>query len=171
MRWPFALRWIVETTPSSMHSFLRVVETLAEDGDTGPFLLSTVDTVAPPGAYGAFVAAAARHAGAAVVLAVAPVTDDEKPLLVKMDGSDVIALGDEAAPSEYATAGYYAVRPAILGEAGGARADDVRALRAFFGRLLAHGHRIAAVRVPSSIDVDRPIDVDAAEDFLRRVTS
>src|SRR5207248_3024828 len=26
--WPFALDWIVETTPSSMHSFLRVVETL-----------------------------------------------------------------------------------------------------------------------------------------------
>ena len=29
--WPFTLRWIVETTPSSMHSFLRVVETLKDD--------------------------------------------------------------------------------------------------------------------------------------------
>ena len=46
MQWPFALRWIVETTPTSMHSFLRLVETLAADGDEGPFLLSTVDTVA-----------------------------------------------------------------------------------------------------------------------------
>ena len=35
--WPFALRWIVETTPSSMHSFLRLVETLATDGDDGRF--------------------------------------------------------------------------------------------------------------------------------------
>src|ERR1043165_7265060 len=48
--WPFALRWIVETTPTSMHSFLRLVETLAADGDDGPFLLSTVDTVAGPNA-------------------------------------------------------------------------------------------------------------------------
>ena len=30
--WPFALRWIVETTPTSMHSFLRLVEALAADG-------------------------------------------------------------------------------------------------------------------------------------------
>ncbi|HSP45061.1 MAG TPA: NTP transferase domain-containing protein, partial [Chthoniobacterales bacterium] len=40
--WPFALHWMIETTPSSMHSFLRLVETLAADGHTGPFLLSTV---------------------------------------------------------------------------------------------------------------------------------
>src|ERR1043165_3686640 len=45
---PVALRWIVETTPTSMHSFFRLVETLAADGDDGPFLLSTVDTVAGP---------------------------------------------------------------------------------------------------------------------------
>ena len=32
IEWPFALRWIVETTASSMHSFLRVVETLAAGG-------------------------------------------------------------------------------------------------------------------------------------------
>src|SRR5450631_4275162 len=37
--WPFELRWIVETTLSSMHSFLRVIEALAADGDAGPFLL------------------------------------------------------------------------------------------------------------------------------------
>src|SRR5207248_6992749 len=29
------VRWIVETTPSSMHSFLRVVEELAGAGDDG----------------------------------------------------------------------------------------------------------------------------------------
>ena len=52
--WPFSLRWIVETTPTSMHSFLRLVETLAADGGDGPFLLSTVDTVTSPRAYADF---------------------------------------------------------------------------------------------------------------------
>src|SRR3954454_21059321 len=52
--WPFALRWIVETTPTSMHSFLRLVETLGTDGGDGPFLLSTVDTVTSPKAYADF---------------------------------------------------------------------------------------------------------------------
>ena len=56
--WPFALRWIVETTPTSMHSFLRLVETLAADGDEGPFLLSTVDTVAGAQTYARFIAEA-----------------------------------------------------------------------------------------------------------------
>src|SRR5439155_22096496 len=36
--WPFDIRWIIETTPSSMHSFLRVVEALAADRHAGPFL-------------------------------------------------------------------------------------------------------------------------------------
>ena len=62
--WPFALRWIVETTPTSMHSFLRLVETLA-DGNDGPFLLSTVDTVAGPNAYADFIDRA-RHDDAAM---------------------------------------------------------------------------------------------------------
>jgi len=93
--WPFAVRWIVETTPSSMHSFLRVVETLAEDGDRGPFLISTVDTIAVPGAFGAF-AAASREPDADVTLAVTPPTDDEKPLLVRLgpDGASVEAIGE-----------------------------------------------------------------------------
>ena len=168
--WPFALRWIVETTTSSMHSFLRVVETLSEGGDTGPFLISTVDTVAPRGAYARFVADAAQHRDASVALAIAPPTDDENPLLVKVDGSEVVAIGDAAAPAEHATAGYYAVRASILREADAARRDEVSALRAFFARLLARGYPMVGIAVPQSIDVDRPHDVDAAEHLLKRVT-
>jgi len=93
--WPFAVRWIVETTPSSMHSFLRVVETLAEDGDCGPFLMSTVDTIAAPGAFGTF-AAASRESDADVILAVTPPTGDDTPLLVRVgsDGATVEAIGE-----------------------------------------------------------------------------
>jgi len=93
--WPFTVRWIVETTASSMHSFLRVVETLAEDGDGGPFLISTVDTIAAPGAFGAF-AAASRGSDADVMLAVTPPTDDDKPLLARVgpDGLSVEAIGE-----------------------------------------------------------------------------
>jgi NDP-sugar pyrophosphorylase family protein len=169
-RWPFALRWIVETTPSSMHSFLRIVETLAEEGEDGPFLISTVDTVARPGAYTRFMADARRNADAAVTLALTSVPDDEKPLLVRLDGSAVVAIGDAAAGAPYATAGYYAVRPSILEEAGAARRDGVTSLRAFLARLLARGYRLAGVPSAESVDVDRPRDVGAAEAFLRRVS-
>jgi len=170
LRWPFAVRWIVETTPSSMHSFLRVVETLAGAGDPGPFLISTVDTVAPPGAYARFAAEAARGDAAVTLALTAPAADDH-PLLVRLKGSRVAAIGEAAAPAEYATAGYYAVRASILGEADAARRAGVRALRVFLERLLARGYRLDGIPAPVSLDVDRPPDVDAAEDFLRRVTS
>jgi NDP-sugar pyrophosphorylase family protein len=178
--WPFELQWIVETTPSSMHSFLRVIETLGQDGHAGPFLISTVDTVATPGMYRAFAAAAAAI-DADVVLAINRPQPDDKPLLVTIgrpsgeegdsDRQMVTAIGDaarEASGGElFATAGFYMVRPSVLAEAKAARADGLAALRLFLQRLLARGYRMAAIEVADSIDVDRPEDVIAAESFLR----
>ena len=179
--WPFALRWIVETTPSSMHSFLRVVETLAAGRAAGPFLLSTVDTIAPRGAFGGF-ARAAAFADADVTLAIAPPAADEKPLLVEVGGGraarrragagraplDVTAIGAKVKGASWATAGYYAVRPSVLREAAAARRDNLTALRTFLERLVIRGYRVAAVPVAAGVDVDRPADVDAAEAFLRQ---
>lgn len=163
--WPFALRWIVETTPTSMHSFLRLVETLATDGAGGPFLLSTVDTVAGPRVYSDFIARA-RQRKAAVTLALTSPGGDEKPLLVRMaaGSSRIEAFGD----GEYATAGIYAVRPIILREAEAARREGADALRVFLGRLLDRGYELSGIPIAQSIDVDRPADIEAAEAFLRR---
>ncbi len=174
-RWPFAVRWLVETTPSSMHSFLRVLEVLAEDGAAGPFLMSTVDTVAQAGAFAAFTAEAARR-DADVCLAVHPPGDDEKPLLVRMDPRGRIeALGQSVVRPQVpddriaATAGYYAVRAAVLAEAEAVRAEGLTALRLFLARLLDRGYRLDAIQVAEGVDVDRPADVNAAEAFLRQV--
>lgn len=162
--WPFAIRWIVETTPTSMHSFLRVVETLAADGDAGPFLLSTVDTVAAPGAYADFFERA-QPDDAVVTLALTSPGDDEKPLLVQTAGeaSRVVAFGE----GEWATAGIYVVRPVILSEADVARRDGVDALRKFLARLLERGYPLAGIPISQSIDVDRPADLATAEIFLQ----
>ena len=168
-KWPFALRWIVETTPSSMHSFLRVVEALAADGDDGPFLLSTVDTVAGAQTYARFIADARRLEQAALALALTAPGKDERPLLVRLAPGDsrVVAIGDAAAPSEYATAGIYAIRPIILREAQAARRDGIDALRTFLGRLLERRYHLAGIPITQSIDVDRPADIETAEAFLR----
>ena len=171
LEWPFALRWIVETTPSSMHSFLRVVETLATEGDDGPFLLSTVDTVANSQTYAQFMGEVRQLEQAVVALALTSPGNDEKPLLVRCAPGDtrVVAIGEAAAPSDYATAGIYAVRASILREAEAARRDRVNALRIFLGRLLERGYYLAGIPIARSIDVDNPDDVAIAEDFLRGV--
>jgi NDP-sugar pyrophosphorylase family protein len=162
--WPFALRWIVETTPTSMHSFLRLVETLAAGGSEGPFLLSTVDTVTSPKTYSDFMERA-RVLNAPIALALTSPSDDEKPLLVRMRTDDwrIEAFGDGG----YATAGVYAVRPIILQEAEAARHDGLAALRNFLQRLLERGHDVAGIPISESIDVDRPADLAAAEALLR----
>ena len=172
-RWPFALRWLVETTPSSMHTFLRLVETLAVEGDSGPFLLSTVDTVAGARTYADFMTEARLHATADMTLALTSPGDDEKPLLVRISpvDSQITAIGPAAAPSDYATAGLNAVRPSILREAEAARRDGIDALRIFLGRLLERGYRLDGIPIAASIDVDRPADITTAEAFLGSATS
>jgi D-glycero-alpha-D-manno-heptose 1-phosphate guanylyltransferase len=168
-RRPCRIRWIVETTPSSMHSFLRIVETLAEDAHDGPFLISTVDTIALPGTFRRFVEAARPVLGADMVLALTSRIEEEKPLKVETRrhpsgaGVQVVGLGAEGA---YATAGYYLVRPSILREAAAGRAANLGALRLFFGRLVDCGYSVAGVSMPDSIDVDRPADIGAAELLL-----
>lgn len=162
--WPFVLHWIVETTPSSMHSFLRLVESLARDGNDGPFLLSTVDTVAGPRTFADFMERA-RAEQADTALALTSPGDDEKPLLVRTAASSsrIEAFGE----GDYATAGVYAVRSTILREADGARRDGLDALRKFLGRLLERGHCLAGIPIAGSIDVDHPSDIAVAETFLR----
>ena len=168
LKWPFAIRWIIETTPSSMHSFLRVLETLAADGDDGPFLLSTVDTIASSQTYARFIAQARRE-NAAASLALTSPGNDEKPLLVRCapDDSRVIAIGEAAAPSDQATAGFYAVQALILREAEAARREGIDALRTFLGRLLDRGYHLAGIPIAQSVDVDCPGDIATAEIFLR----
>ncbi len=166
--WPFALRWLIESTPSSMHSFLRLVETLSADGDAGPFLLSTVDTVTRGSVYARFYAEAQRSE-AALTLALTAPGDDEKPLFVRLapGASRVLAIGRE--PSKQVTAGIYAVRSSILREAAAARRDGLEALRLFLGRLLERGYALAGIPIAQSIDVDRPADIATAETFLGSV--
>ena len=170
--WPFRLRWIVETTPTSMHSFLRLVETLAADGDEGPFLISTVDTIASAQTYARFIAEARKKEQTSVTLALTAPGEDEKPLFVRLapDGSRVSAIGHAAASSIHATAGVYAVRASILREAAAARRDGIDALRTFLGRLLDLGYDLRGIPIEDAIDVDRPGDIATAETFLGSAT-
>ncbi|MGI8437791.1 MAG: nucleotidyltransferase family protein [Chthoniobacterales bacterium] len=171
--WPFPVRWVIETTPSSMHTFLRLVETLSADGDEEPFLLSTVDTIAGAQTYARFLKAALSKIAADVSLALTSPGDDETPLLVSLSPNDsrVIALGAAAAPWGLATAGIYLVRASILREAEEARNDGLDALRIFLGRLLERGYRIDGIPIEGAIDVDRPGDIETAEAFLRSAKS
>ncbi|MDH3726814.1 MAG: NDP-sugar synthase [Myxococcales bacterium] len=178
---PFPIRWITKTTPSSMHSFLHVLEALANAGP-GPFLISTVDTISSMGTFSAFARRASAIDDADVVLALTDHIDDEKPLMADLRGDDldvgrhganadyrILALGEKSdIQSCYATAGYYWVHPRVLREANRIRSQEQPALRKFFGHLQDEGYRLYGLPMPDSVDVDRPQDVEAAERLLRQ---
>jgi NDP-sugar pyrophosphorylase family protein len=181
-----AMDWIIQTTPSSMHSFLIVLEHLVQKPE--PFyFMTTVDSVCPPAAYREFAQTCRLFADADVCLGLTAHIDDEKPLRVAMRGGEgtgimpqhvadnpkafeIIAMTNNGFDSEYVTAGFYGVNPRILKEKTNALSGGFSALRQYLGYLLRYGYRFYGIPLPPVVDVDRPQDVQAAERFLQQET-
>ena len=192
--------WIIQTTPSSMHSFLIVLERLASfasprpspdgrgrsaaTGEVENFLISTVDSICPPSAYRDFIRDSDLFKEADVSLGLTTHIDDEKPLRVAMRGEEgtglmparpqdnpeafeIIAMTNTGFDSEYITAGFYRANPRVLKEKEKVLAANFTALRQYLGYLLKYGYRFYGVPLPPVIDVDRPQDVQAAEQMVR----
>ena len=137
------------------------LEELADDGDEGPFLITAVDTIAPPGTFRRFVGLAGTAPPADIILGLTTFVDDENPLRIDVADSSIAAaaitsIGD----GPYVTAGYFLARPGILREAGVGRTSGFNALRPCLCHLF---DRMSGVRMADSIDVDRPSDVATAE--------
>jgi NDP-sugar pyrophosphorylase family protein len=177
--------WIIRTTPSSMHSFLIVLERLARDGEAS-YLMTTVDSICPPSAYRDFVAASNLFRNADVCLGLTSFIDDEKPLRVAMRGEEdtglipkhvkdnpeafeIIAMTNHGFDSEYVTAGFYRASPRILKEKDTLLGQKFTALRQCLGYLLKYGYRFYGVPLPAVVDVDRPQDIQVAEKLIRGV--
>lgn len=176
--------WVIQTTPSSMHSFLIVLEHLSAQG-SGPFLITTVDSIAQAGAYQQFVASARLFPEADVVLGLTGLIEDEKPLRVAMRGAEgtgvmpdhirdnpeafeIVALTNTGFDSALVTCGFYWVTGRILQEKESALAQKNPALRSYLGHLLKYGYKFYGAPLPPIVDIDRPEDVQSAEKLLCR---
>jgi NDP-sugar pyrophosphorylase family protein len=82
-------------------------------------------------------------------------------------GGRVTAFGQAACDGGLVTAGFYVFHPEIFAEIDTARRKQFSALRQFLGHLLAAGYRLYGKRVPKTVDVDRPEDIQVAEAFVR----
>ena len=157
MRWRF-LDW---DSPSSWESFRRVSAELA--GCAERFVISTVDALARPEDVARF-AARALEAGEDAALAVTPFVDDENPLWVDVEAGRAKAVGVDAKRKERVTCGLYGLSGTLARRL--PRQEHER-LRDYWTTLARSGARISAVDIEKTIDVDRPEDLTAAEDFLR----
>jgi NDP-sugar pyrophosphorylase family protein len=155
------LRIFAKTTRSSLESFFEVATRLR----VGRALISTVDTWSPPQEFIGFVSAARQYPPDAVVLAVTPLVDDERPLWVSQEASGrITSLGESA--GDMVTAGMYLL-PERLRRV--SPPPELGRLRDFLAWLVKRGEPVYGIVMPHVVDVDRAEDVALAEVLARRL--
>jgi choline kinase len=162
--WPVPVKVTIMSTPSSLHSLAALAPEFGEE----PALVSMVDTIVPPGTATALAARARARRRSDATLAITAFVDDELPLSVRLHGDRIRELGTGLPRARWATAGLYCFAPVIWPEVARAVEGATFRMRNFLGRLVADGFRLHALRVPQTIDVDRPRDVEMAERCLAR---
>ena len=141
------LRFMVRSTPSSMHSLYALAPWLREG--EGPVVVTTVDTVFRDDEFAAYVAALRRAVaeGYDGLMGVTSYVDDERPL--------------------YVSAGIYGLMPCALDVLERCVARGESRMRNFQRALLAEGLRLRAHAFGKVLDVDHAADIAKAEDLLR----
>ena len=95
-RFAIPVKFVVQTTPSSMHSLFALAPHLNEER----FLLSTVDSIFNGDEFGSFLDYARSPHAAEGVLAVTNFVDDENPLYVQLDESwNILSFGGKGEKS------------------------------------------------------------------------
>ena len=154
------LRVLVKTTASSLESYREVVSRAGP----GALLVSTVDAWCPTPDFARFASEASRIPGDPIVLAVTSLVYDERPLWVRRDPAGRIReIG--GAQGDGVTAGMYLFPERIRSLS---LEPTLARLRDLLAWLLARGEILQGVPVGDVIDVDRGIDVLAAERLARQ---
>ncbi len=164
LRWTF----LRADTASSWETFRIVASALGQQSES--FLMSTVDALVAQDDIMRFTKEAfapwpeGRRPTAAMALT--RFVDDEKPLWadVGADGK-ITALGTHATRRETVTCGLYALTRAAA-ETMPPLSGHGR-LREFWSALVRGGAPVRGIVLNKSLDVDRPEDIDAAEEFLK----
>ncbi len=165
---PVALRLVVKSTPSSMHSFHEVSSVFPPEARK--FVLTTVDTIFRPEDFRAYVEAFEQADDLDGMMGVTAFIDDEKPLYVEVNEADMMISGfkDEAYPgAKYISAGIYGLTPAAIGVLGRCLDDGVSRMRNYQRALITNGLRLRAYPFGKVIDVDHLSDIQTAKELLK----
>lgn len=163
---PVPLRFVVKSTPSSMHSFYEISSMLGD----GPFCLTTVDTIFREDEFARYVRAfreAVDGGEADGVMGVTDYIDDEKPLYVgTTDGLDITAFLDRSETCRYISGGIYGLTPVAVRTLQGCISRGESRMRNFQRALIADGCRLKAWPFSKVLDIDHAGDIVKAEKFI-----
>ena len=156
-------RLIVESTPSSMHSFYCLSQVI----DADMVCLTTVDTIFREHQFADFIRHAESLSDKDGCFAVTPFVEDEKPLYVETHGSRIVGFHDQGI-FPYVSGGIYCLRTdvafPILRQC---IEEGMSRMRNFQRALISARLDIEAWVFPKIMDVDHASDLAKAACFLK----
>ena len=168
---PVPLRFVVKSTPSSMHSFYELRHFLRDE----PFVLTTVDTIFDESEFHDYVLSFQDKIaqGTDALMGVTDYIDDEKPLYVGVD--NVMRINGyydtPQADSRFISAGIYGLTAPSLNILEACIEKGESRMRNFQRALVAAGLRIEAYPLTKVFDIDHIEDIRKADEGVKNLSS
>ena len=173
------LKYIVKTTPSSMHSFYEMKPYIGD----GKFCLTTVDTIFREDEFRQFIDTFIVSDGDGL-MAVTDYVDDEKPLYLSttrdmhitgfhdsvQDFQHSPAGQDGESECKYISGGIYCLTSKAFDTLDRCIEAGMSRMRNFQRQLVADGLKLQACPFSKILDVDHADDIKKAESFLQSTT-
>lgn len=165
---PIPLRFVIKTTPSSMHSFYELSQFLEDDDE--PFVLTTVDTIFKEQEFTDYVKAFKEviASGGNGLMGVTDFIDDEKPLYVGVDAQmNITGFYDQSEDCRYISGGIYGLDNTAIKTLKDCIERGESRMRNFQRALVADGRTLKAYPFSKVLDIDHASDIEKAEIFLK----
>ena len=160
---PVPLRFVVKSTPSSMHSFFEISKYLTD----GPFILTTVDTIFREDEFAEYVKTFRQFKGDGL-MGVTDFVDDEKPLYVETDEQmNITGFRDEPNSSHYVSGGIYGLNESAIFTLNNCIARSENRMRNFQRALVADRRVLKAWSFSKILDIDHADDIIKANEYLQ----
>lgn len=160
------VRFVVKSTPSSMHSMWELSHWLHDE----PFVLTTVDTIFREEEFSGYVDAFQRLVAQGDIDGLMGVTDyidDEKPLYVETDETlRITEFLDSCEHPRYVSGGIYGLTPKCLDTLSRCVERGESRMRNFQRALVRDGLHLKAYPFSKVLDIDHATDIEKAEVFL-----
>ena len=164
---PLPLRFIVKSTPSSMHSLYEISKYL----DKETFCLTTVDTVFDEEIFSCYLSCLRKLVSDGVadgVMGVTSFIDDEKPLYVDTDDDmNITGFLDKQQNSKFVSGGIYGLTPKSITILQKCIDNGESRMRNFQRALVADRLNLKAFDMGRIMDIDRIEDIRKAEIFMQ----
>ncbi len=156
--------YIFVNTPSSLHTLVELIAAQPKPRTATLFLMA--DTILKDSDLLAFFQFLDSLSPRECAVLTTTYVDDEKPLWAHKDINNYV-LDFNSTPAQEVTSGIYWLTPEAMEIAEEAVKSGTRKMRNFLQKIAQSGLPIKSFVVSKTIDVDHPLDLKKAEEFLQ----